>query len=157
HGQALEVRQVVHLNADITASKRQAVQGQAGIFPLGLVRGPNPPYIPVGAVLTTDDPIGGIAERVDETVLAAFLLPAFERHAFIEVAPHLKTAAVDFVEHLVWILDEIFQALEKLDRKAVGPDDHTRMTVETKHFLQTRQVLDRVVKQLIAILERRAL
>src|SRR5262249_21609041 len=108
-------------------------------------------------VLALDHTIGRSAERLDEAVLAAFLLPALERYRFVEIAPHLETAPVHLVEHLVRILNEVLETLEELHREPVRPHDDARMPVETKDLLQAGQVLDRIVEELVTVLERRAL
>src|SRR5262249_22687596 len=113
--------------------------------------------VPARLVLAFDDAIGGGAERLDEAVLAPFLLPALERHAFVEIAAHLEAPAVHLLEHLVWILDQVLESPQELDREAVRPHDDTGMTVQPKDLLQTGQVLDGIVEELVPVLERRAL
>ena len=88
-------------------------------------------------------------------MLAALLVAALERHALVEVLAHLEAAAVHLVEHLVRILDEVFEALEELDREAVRPHHDVGMPVQAEDLLQARQVLDRIVEEIVAVLERR--
>jgi hypothetical protein len=53
-----------------------------------------------------------------------------------------KRRPFTLVEHLVRILDEVFEALEELEREAVGPDHHAGVPVEAEDLVQARQVLD---------------
>jgi hypothetical protein len=69
----------------------------------------------------------------------------------------MKQPSIDLIQHLVRVLYEIFQALEKLHREAIRPHHHVGMAVETKDLLQARQILHRIVEEIFAVAERRAL
>jgi hypothetical protein len=86
-------------------------------------------------------------------VHAALGLAAVQRLARVEVLAHVEAAPVDLVEHLVGVLDEVLHALQELHREPVRPHHEARVPVQAEHLLQDRQVLARVVEQLLAVVE----
>jgi hypothetical protein len=97
--------------------------------------------------------IGGSAEGLNEAMNAALLLSAVEGVAFVEIAPDLKSPSVDLIQHFVRVLNEIFESLQKRDRKAVGPHHEARMSVESEDLVESLYVLAGIVEKFVTMFE----
>ena len=85
-------------------------------------------------------------------MLTALGLSAVQRLPGVEVSADLEAPAVDLIQHLVRILDEVLEALQEGDREAIGPDVEA-LSVQGEDALQAGQVLSDIVEELISVAE----
>jgi len=113
----------------------------------------HPPDLPALLMLCFDDIVHGVAKRLDKAVLTAVCIPALKGFPSVEVVSYHEPTTVDLVEHLVRVLNEIFEVFEPGNRESVGPDHNTWMMVEAKDSLQTWEILSNVVEHSGSIVE----
>ena len=153
HAEILEVRQVVDLEADATGTRR-AARSPTGVAPFAAPIHHTSQLAWFWRSITRSAVVqNGSMKQCTQRSCCRHS----SGYAFVEVLAHLEATAVHLVEHLVRILDEVLEALEELDREPVRPHDDVGMAVQAEDLLQAGQVLDGIVEELVAILERRAL